>query len=72
VLLWTALLTWPLMAGVQMMCARIGMVSGQGLAAALKQKFPKWLIVVIAIALLAANTVNLAADLNGMADAAKC
>ena len=50
--------------------ARIGMVSGNGLAAALKQKFPKWLIIVMAIALLVANTVNVAADLNGMADAA--
>ena len=39
-LLWTAWLTWPLMAFVQMMCARIGMVTGQGLAGALRQKFP--------------------------------
>src|SRR5262249_57994792 len=42
-LLWTALITWPLMAAVQMMCARIGMVSGRGLTAALKRKFPRWL-----------------------------
>jgi Mn2+/Fe2+ NRAMP family transporter len=40
-LLWTALLTWPLMAAVQMMCARIGKVTGLGLAANLKQRFPK-------------------------------
>ena len=39
-LLWTALITWPLMAAVQMMCARIGMVSGRGLTAAFKTKFP--------------------------------
>ena len=39
-LLWTALLTWPLMGMVQMMCARIGMVTGAGLAGALRQKFP--------------------------------
>ena len=50
-LLWTALLTWPLMAAVQMMCARIGKVTGQGLAAA--------------------NTINIGADLAGMADAAE-
>ncbi|HKF44096.1 MAG TPA: divalent metal cation transporter [Thermoanaerobaculia bacterium] len=70
-LLWTAWLTWPLMAAVQMMCARIGMVTGRGLAGALKQKFPRWTLVVVSIALLLANTVNIAADLSGMADAAE-
>ncbi|HEY6051983.1 MAG TPA: divalent metal cation transporter, partial [Thermoanaerobaculia bacterium] len=70
-LLWTALLTWPLMGAVQMMCARIGMVTGQGLAGAMRQKFPKWLLVVFSVALLAANTINIAADLSGMADAAE-
>ncbi len=69
-LLWTALLTWPLMAAVQMMCARIGMVTGQGLAGVLKQRFPKWLLLAVVIALLIANTINIAADLAGMADAA--
>ena len=43
-LLWTALITWPLMAAVQMMCARIGMVTGRGLTAAFKRKFPRWLV----------------------------
>jgi len=56
---------------VQMMCARIGMVTGQGLAATLRLKFPKWLIAVATFALFAANTVNIAADLAGMADAAE-
>jgi NRAMP (natural resistance-associated macrophage protein)-like metal ion transporter len=69
-LLWTALLTWPLMAAVQMMCARIGKVTGQGLAANFKLQFPKWLLLTFVIALLAANTINIAADLAGMADAA--
>jgi NRAMP (natural resistance-associated macrophage protein)-like metal ion transporter len=69
-LLWTALLTWPLMAAVQMMCARIGKVTGQGLAGNLKQRFPKWLLLAVIIALLIANTINIAADLAGMADAA--
>jgi NRAMP (natural resistance-associated macrophage protein)-like metal ion transporter len=69
-LLWTALLTWPLMAAVQMMCARIGKVTGQGLAANFKQRFPNWLLRVVIVALLAANTINIAADLAGMADAA--
>jgi NRAMP (natural resistance-associated macrophage protein)-like metal ion transporter len=70
-LLWTAWLTWPLMAAVQMMCARIGMVGGKGLAGALRAKFPRWVLVVVCLALLAANTINIGADLSGMADAAQ-
>jgi NRAMP (natural resistance-associated macrophage protein)-like metal ion transporter len=70
-LLWTALLTWPLMAAVQMMCARIGKVTGQGLAANFKRRFPRWLLLVVVTALLAANTINIGADLAGMADAAQ-
>jgi NRAMP (natural resistance-associated macrophage protein)-like metal ion transporter len=69
-LLWTALITWPLMAAVQIMCARIGKVTGQGLADNFKQRFPRWLLVAFILALLAANTINIAADLAGMADAA--
>jgi NRAMP (natural resistance-associated macrophage protein)-like metal ion transporter len=70
-LLWTAILTWPLMAFVQMACARIGMVTGAGLAAALRKKSPRWLLVAATVALFGANTINIAADLSGMADAAE-
>jgi NRAMP (natural resistance-associated macrophage protein)-like metal ion transporter len=70
-LLWTALLTWPLMAAVQMMCARIGMVTGEGLAGALRKRFPKPLLIAACVALLGANVINIAADLAGMADAAE-
>jgi Mn2+/Fe2+ NRAMP family transporter len=69
-LLWTAFVTWPLMGAVQMMCARIGLATGKGLAGALREKFPKPVIVIAAVALLAANTINVGADLTGMADAA--
>ncbi|HVD61845.1 MAG TPA: Nramp family divalent metal transporter [Gemmatimonadaceae bacterium] len=69
-LLWTALLTWPLMASVQSMCARIGMVTGRGLIDTLKQKIPRPILVVVAFALFAANTINVGADLGGMSDAA--
>ena len=69
-LLWTAFLTWPLMAVVQMTCARIGMVSGHGLASALRKKWPKGILIPATLALFAANTINIAADLGGMADAA--
>ncbi len=70
-LLWTAFLSWPFMAMVQMMCARIGMVTGEGLAGALRRKFPRWALIVAAVALLAANTINIGADLLGMSDAAE-
>ncbi len=70
-MLWTAFVTWPLMAAVQTMCARIGMVSGYGLAEALRRKFPRWLVALASLALLAANIMNIGADLSGMADAAQ-
>src|SRR5947208_4368659 len=68
-LLWTAFLTWPLMACVQFMCARIGMVTGRGLAGALRQICPRWILFIVAVALLSANIINIAADLAGMSDA---
>src|SRR6266498_5521207 len=68
-LLWTALVTWPLMASVEAMCARIGMVTGRGLASALRSKFPRAVMAVACAALFIANTINIGADLSGMADA---
>jgi NRAMP (natural resistance-associated macrophage protein)-like metal ion transporter len=70
-LLWLSLFTWPLMVAVQTMCARIGMVTGQGIAGALRHKFPRPVLFVAAIALFVANTINVGADLTGMADAAE-
>lgn len=69
-LLWTAFLTFPLMAFVQFMCARIGMVTGRGLIGAFRKKFPRWVLMVIAVALFLANTINTGADLSGMSEAA--
>lgn len=66
-LLWTALFTLPLMAAVQLMCARIGMVTGQGLAGVLRRYYPRWLLLAACALLLAANTVNIGADLGAMA-----
>lgn len=70
-MLWTALLTWPLMTAVQVMCARIGMVTGQGLTTALRHRLPRPVLVVASVALLGANSINIGADLAGMADAAE-
>jgi Mn2+/Fe2+ NRAMP family transporter len=69
-LLWTAFITWPLMGCVQFMCARIGMVTGQGLGAAFRKMFPPWVLIIASLALLTANTINIGADLAGMSDAA--
>lgn len=70
-MLWTACITWPLMGCVQFMCARIGMVTGEGLGAAFGRKFPRWLLILASLALLAANSINVGADLSGMSDAAE-
>jgi NRAMP (natural resistance-associated macrophage protein)-like metal ion transporter len=70
-MLWVAPLSWPLMAAVQMMCARIGMVTGRGLGFALRSRFPRPVVAVAAFALLAANVINIGADLAGMAEAAQ-
>jgi len=59
------------MAAVQMMCARIGMVSGRGLSGVFKKKFSKPVVTFAISALLIANTINVGADLSGMADAAE-
>ena len=70
-LLWTAFFTWPLMAAVLMVCARIGMVTGEGLACNLRKKLPRAVLLVLSVGLLLANTMNIGADLLGMADAAE-
>jgi NRAMP (natural resistance-associated macrophage protein)-like metal ion transporter len=66
--LWTALFSFPLMAAVQLMCARIGMVSGRGLASVLRKFYSRPLLWFALALLLVANTVNIAADLGGMAE----
>lgn len=65
-LLWSVLFTTPLMIGIQIVSARIGRVTGHGLAANIRDHFPKWLLYSIVALLLAANTINIAADLGAM------
>jgi Mn2+/Fe2+ NRAMP family transporter len=60
-LLWMAVVSWPLMAAVQAMCARIGMVTGRGLMSALRIRFPRRLLIVMCVALLGTNTINIGA-----------
>lgn len=66
-LLWLAAFTFPLMSIVQEMCARIGLVTGQGLAGNIRDYFPKWVLYICTILLLIANTLNIGADLGAMA-----
>src|SRR5256712_10223346 len=66
-MLWMALATLPLMATVQLICARIGLVTGRGLAAAIRSHYPRPFIYVACLLLLVANVFNIAADLSGMA-----
>lgn len=62
-LLWTSLVTFPVMSMIQEMCARIGIVTGRGLAGSIRSHFPRWVIYVIAALLFFANTFNIGANL---------
>lgn len=68
-LTWTMLFVYPLMSAVQMISARIGRTTGHGIAGILRRHYPAWLLQVIVLLLLVANTINLGADLGAMADA---
>jgi NRAMP (natural resistance-associated macrophage protein)-like metal ion transporter len=68
-LVWTLLLTTPLMIGIQMLSARIGWVTGEGLASNIAKVCPRWLTVSLIGLLVVANTINIAADIGAMAEA---
>jgi NRAMP (natural resistance-associated macrophage protein)-like metal ion transporter len=65
-LLWSVLLTTPLMIGIQLVSARIGRVTGHGLAANIREHFPAPVLHLIVVLLVFANTFNIAADLGAM------
>lgn len=68
--LWTLLFTYPLMVGIQTVSARIGRVSGHGLATNIRLHYPRWLLWAVVALLLLANVINIAADLSAMGEAA--
>src|SRR4051812_44266414 len=68
-LLWSVFFTTPLMIGIQIVSARIGRVTGHGLAANIRERFPRPVLYFIVSLLLFANTINIAADLGAMGDA---
>jgi len=67
--LWTAIVTLPLMVVVQHICAKIGMVSGRGLAGVLHRYYSKKLLYPVVIGLVVANTINAGADISAIAAA---
>lgn len=69
--LWLALFTFPLMAIVQEMCARIGLSTGRGLAGNIRINYPKWVLYTCAGLLFAANTLNIGANIGAMAEATR-
>lgn len=66
-LLWLSVFTFPLMAVIQEMCARIGLQTGRGLAANIRENFPRWVLYTMALLLFAANSFNIGANLGAMA-----
>jgi NRAMP (natural resistance-associated macrophage protein)-like metal ion transporter len=67
--LWTALITFPLMASVQFICAKVGMVSGKGVAGVLREHYPRPVLYLAVMGLLVANTINAGADVGAIAAA---
>jgi Mn2+/Fe2+ NRAMP family transporter len=70
-MLWTMPLAFPLMAAIQSICARIGRVTGKGLAANIKTAFPPIVLQGVVLLLLVANTLNIAADVAAMGEASE-
>src|ERR1019366_5980694 len=70
-LLWLALFTFPLMSIVQEMCARIGLVTGRGLAGTIRKNFSRRVLYICTLLLFAANAFNIGADLGAMAKGAQ-
>lgn len=66
--LWTVLFSFPMMAGVQIMCARLGIVTGRGFAANLRRRYSPWVLWLACSMLAVANIVNIGADLAGMGE----
>ncbi|HEX4377973.1 MAG TPA: divalent metal cation transporter [Steroidobacteraceae bacterium] len=68
-MLWTVVFTYPLMVAIQMVSARIGCMTGRGLAANIRKRFPRPVLYAIVGSLLIANTINIAADIAAMGEA---
>ncbi len=69
--LWLAVWSLPFMIAIQGMCGKIGLLTGKGIAAVVKERYPRWVLFMAVGVLLVANTVNIGADLGAMAAAAR-
>src|SRR6266849_7474922 len=65
--LWTAPLTLPMMAAVQFICAKVGMVSGMGLGGVLRKHYPRWVVYAAISLLVVAHTINAGTDIGAIA-----
>jgi hypothetical protein len=65
-MLWTMLFSYPLMSGIQEISARIGRVTGRGIAGNMRKYYPRWITYIIASLLVIANVINLGADISAM------
>ena len=70
-MLWPIIFTYPLMVAVQSICARVGRVTGKGLARNLREIFPTWAVALLTFSLFVANTINIGADIAAMGAAAQ-
>ena len=70
-MLWVVIFTWPLMAATQEISARIGRITGKGLAANMRKTYSRWLTFPIIWLVVAANVVNIGADIAAMGDSAQ-
>ncbi len=68
-MLWTMVFVYPFMGGIQDISARIGRVTGHGIAGNLRRYYPKWLTYTIAVLIVFTNTINLGADISAMGEA---
>src|SRR5436309_1782105 len=66
--LWTAVFSFPLMVAIQLMCGRLGLVTGRGLAGVVRRRYPPWILWSSCFLLVVANVINIAADLGGMGE----
>jgi NRAMP (natural resistance-associated macrophage protein)-like metal ion transporter len=67
--LWTVLLTLPFMVVIQRMAGRIGLISGRGLSGNMKRYYPRWILILTALAIIISNIINIGADISGIATA---
>lgn len=66
-ILWTTIMMFPMMVAVQYICTKIGMVSGVGLSATIKQHYSRWILILVVSGLMIGNTINAGADIGAVA-----